>query len=167
MSKSCFEHNSLVPGWIFFFNFNVQLESRLSLFFWRAPSETAHQQRTTFFLFFSSRGPLLDWSRQIMLYSHWSTKTECSTHSCSKQPLMKLCGSLYTCAIGFSTLYKWSLVNDGQQAQYDGHQEDEAKRVIFPERFLLKEGEDLDSTTQHNDCCSADMNEGWSNSGEG
>ena len=45
-----------------------------------------------FFFFFSfSRGPLLDWFTQIMLYSHWSTQTECSTHSRSKQPLMKLC----------------------------------------------------------------------------
>ena len=33
----------------------------------------------------------MDWFTQIMLYSHWSTQTECSTHSCSKQPLMKLC----------------------------------------------------------------------------
>ena len=31
------------------------------------------------FLFFSfSRGPLLDWVGQIMLYSHWSTQTWCS-----------------------------------------------------------------------------------------
>ena len=37
---------------------------------------------------------------------------------------------------------------DGQLAQQDGHLEDESKGVIFPERFLLEEGEDLDSKTQ-------------------
>ena len=41
--------------------------------------------------FFSFRGPLLDWLWQIMLHSHWLTQTKCSMHSCSKQPLMKLC----------------------------------------------------------------------------
>ena len=78
-------------------------------FFWRAPSRrpVSKGPHLSFFSFFSSRGPLLDWFRQIMLYSHWSTQTECSTHSCSKQPLMKLCGcSLYRRAVGFSTQYK-------------------------------------------------------------
>ena len=37
-----------------------------------------------FFFFFSFffRGPLLDWSGQIMLYSHWSTQTWRSTNAC-------------------------------------------------------------------------------------
>ena len=30
----------------------------------------------------SSRGPLLDWFGQIMLYSHWSTQTWRSTNAC-------------------------------------------------------------------------------------
>ena len=52
--------------------------------------------------------------------------------------------------------YDW----DRQHAQWDGHQEDEAKWEIFPERFLLEEDEDLDSI--NNDCWS--MNVGWSSS---
>ena len=34
-----------------------------------------------FFIFIFSLGPLLDWSGQILLLSHWSTQTECSTHA--------------------------------------------------------------------------------------
>ena len=31
--------------------------------------------------FFSFRGPILDWFRQILLYSHWSTQSLCSKHT--------------------------------------------------------------------------------------
>ena len=44
-----------------------------------------------------SLGPPLDWLGQTLLYSHWSTETECSKHSRSKQPPTKLCAPLYTC----------------------------------------------------------------------
>ena len=36
-----------------------------------------------FFFFFV--GPLSDWSGQTLLFSYWSTQTECSTHACSSQ----------------------------------------------------------------------------------
>ena len=41
----------------------------------------------------SSIGP----TRVDLVYSHWSTETECSTHSRSTQPPTKLCAPLYTC----------------------------------------------------------------------
>ena len=44
-----------------------------------------------FFPFFFSRGPLLDWFRQIMLYSHWSTQTWYSEHSEHAHAQTKLC----------------------------------------------------------------------------
>ena len=47
--------------------------------------------------FFSFRGPLTDWFRQTLFYSHWSTQTECSTHSRSNQTPTKLSAPLYTC----------------------------------------------------------------------
>ena len=53
--------------------------------FSNGPDDVGRWQRATFFLFFfffSSRGPLLDWFGQIMLYSHWSTQTWRSTNAC-------------------------------------------------------------------------------------
>ena len=48
------------------------------------PDGVGRWQRATFFFLylFSFRGPLLDWFRQIMLYSHWSTQTWRSTNAC-------------------------------------------------------------------------------------
>ena len=48
-----------------------------------------------FFIFFIR--PLTDWFRQTLFYSHWSTQTECSTHSRSTQTPTKLSAPLYTC----------------------------------------------------------------------
>ena len=48
-------------------------------YFSNGPDDVGRWQRATFKFFF--RGPLLDWFRQIMLYSHWSTQTWCSTHA--------------------------------------------------------------------------------------
>ena len=53
--------------------------------FSNGPDDVGRWQRATFlllFFFFSSRGPLLDWFGQIMLYSHWSTQTWHSTNAC-------------------------------------------------------------------------------------
>ena len=47
-----------------------------------------------------SLGPLLDWIGQTLLYSYWSTETECSEHSRSKQPPTKLYAPLYRCTDG-------------------------------------------------------------------
>ena len=60
--------------------------------------------------FFSSFvGPLSDWSGQTLLFSYWSTQTECSTHACSsQQSCVALCAHLS--ADGFTTWYKFSLV---------------------------------------------------------
>ena len=67
-------------------------------------SDGPRQRRTVcniplfFFSFFSFfRGLLTDWFRQTLFYSHWSTQTECSTHSCSTQTPTKLSARLYTC----------------------------------------------------------------------
>ena len=47
-----------------------------------APTVSTGGKEPHFFLFFHLfRGPLLDWFRQIMLYSHWSTQTWCSKHA--------------------------------------------------------------------------------------
>ena len=48
-------------------------------YFSNGPDDVGRWQRATFI---SSRGPLLDWFGQIMLYSHWSTQTWCSTNTC-------------------------------------------------------------------------------------
>ena len=61
---------------------NLKLSTGIR-FFWRAPSRrpVSKGPHFSFFLFFS-RGPLLDWFTQIMLYSHWSTQTWRSTNAC-------------------------------------------------------------------------------------
>ena len=68
------------------FNFT---QSRLGLVliwmcsFSNGSDDVGRWQRATFvfFSFSSSRGPLLDWFGQIMLYSHWSTQTWHSTNA--------------------------------------------------------------------------------------
>ena len=57
-----------------------------SYLFFHRPGRVRWWQRTKFFFFFFffsffSRGPLLDWLGQIMLYSHWSTQTGSSKHA--------------------------------------------------------------------------------------
>ena len=47
-----------------------------------APTMSAVGKEPHFFFSFSSRGPLLDWFKKIMLFSHWSTKTWRSTNAC-------------------------------------------------------------------------------------
>ena len=49
-----------------------------------APTMSAGGKEPHFFysLFSFSRGSLLDWFRQIMLYSHWLTQTWRSTNAC-------------------------------------------------------------------------------------
>ena len=49
-------------------------------YFSNGPDDVGRWQRATFIQF--SRGPLLDWFGQIMLYSHWSTQTWRSTNAC-------------------------------------------------------------------------------------
>ena len=44
-------------------------------------SAVGKEPHFSFFLFFS-RGPLLDWFGQIMLFSHWLTQTWRSTNAC-------------------------------------------------------------------------------------
>ena len=49
-----------------------------------APTVSAVAKDPHFFFFFFV-GPLSDWSGQTLLFSYWSTQTECSTHACSSQ----------------------------------------------------------------------------------
>ena len=50
--------------------------------FFHPPGRVRRWQRATFFSSFFSRGPLLEWFGQIMLYSHWLTQTWRSTQAC-------------------------------------------------------------------------------------
>ena len=52
------------------------------IFFATAPTVSAVAKDPHFFSFV---GPLSDWSGQTLLFSYWSTQTECSTHACSSQ----------------------------------------------------------------------------------
>ena len=69
----------------FFFQRPPQNHPKISFFiiFPTAPTMSAvgKEPHLSFFLLFF-RGPLLDWFGQIMLYSHWSTQTWCSTNAC-------------------------------------------------------------------------------------
>ena len=105
-----FNHNYLHPhqqyklctwldGMVYTINYGTPRE-RGKYLFSGGPRRRRHVSKGpqlffSFFFFFFFSGPLSDWSRQTLVYSHWSTQTECITHSCSKQPRMKLCGSLH------------------------------------------------------------------------
>ena len=83
------------PNWEFSPNF--------SGFFATAPTVSAVAKDPHFFSFsFFFVGPLSDWSGQTLLFSYWSTQTECSTHACSSQQSC-VAHCTHLSADGFST----------------------------------------------------------------